>query len=430
MIIYGVRFWVDFLNYYLVYRWMFHVPFQKKAGMTIGVSCGACVLAVGLCVSKVLDYEGYTITLCSLAALLLLAKEKRLKVAALFPIATFIAGVVNILGSYLLSSILKMSYADFMGSNFWRLAMGLCFPLLFSLFLLFFKRLRAESEMISFSLPQYLIALLGAGCLFVIIAVSQGVMEGQTEYSLWRRPLAICLVVVGILFAILIIWQLLMEKRALQYKLENEYYRTYFDKQEAHIRKIVESDQKIRRFRHDINAHLTALEQSIQAGDLQQLDQYIKRMREETHRFEVQKKYTGLGAVDAVISEWHQKAMEENIQWDWEGVFLTQTEIEVFDLCVIFSNLLSNAVEAVRLVEEGREKRISVNCGSFRGRVCIRISNTCKLDAENRGQFATTKKDAGNHGFGMANIQSIVDKADGEFYKNVEQGIFKAEIIL
>lgn len=48
MIIYGVRFWVDFLNYYLVYRWMFHVPFQKKAGMTIGVSCGACVLAVGL----------------------------------------------------------------------------------------------------------------------------------------------------------------------------------------------------------------------------------------------------------------------------------------------------------------------------------------------------------------------------------------------
>ena len=429
MILYGISFWVDFLNYYFVYKWIFRVPFQKKKGLSIGVACVACVLAVGLSLGKVLKYEGYAIALCSLAVFVAIAKEKRIRVAALFPIAFFISGVINILGSYLLSFALQMSYAEFMDSGFWKIAMNLCFPILFSILLIFIPKLRAGGEMIRFSLPQYLTALLGAGCLFVIIAVSQGVMKGKTEFSDWTRPLSICLVVVGILFAILIFWQMSNEKRALQYKLENEHYQVYLEKQEAHVREIVESDQKIRRFRHDINAHLTALEQCIQSGDLKQLSQYINRMREETRKFEVQK-YTGIGAVDAVISEWHQKALEANAKWNWEGGFLSQTEMEIFDLCVIFSNLLSNAVEAVRQVEEGREKVISVNCGSFQGRVCIRITNSCKLDTENLSQFVTTKEDAKNHGFGMFNVQSIVDKVDGEFHKNVEQGVFQVEVIL
>ena len=429
MIIYVVNFLTDFLSYYFVYRWIFRVPLRKGLGLTIGVAGGACALSLGLCMSGALNYEGYAIALCSLAAFLLLAKSQRLKVVLLFPIAFFISGVVNILGSYLLSYVLRIPYADFMSSEFWKVASNFCFPLLFFIMLLLFKKLRSEGEMIRFSVPQYLIALLGAACLFVVIAVSQGVMEGKTDFSLWTKPLSVCLTIVGILFAVLIYWQLIMEKRALQYKLENEYYQIYLDKQEAHVREIVESDQKLRRFRHDINAHLTALEQCIQSGDLKQLDQYAKRMREETRKFEV-KKYTGLGAVDAVISEWHQKALEENMQWSWEGDFLTKMEIEVFDLCVIFSNLLSNAVEAVRQVEDGREKVISINCGSFRGKVCIRISNSCKQDAENRGQFVTTKEDSRNHGFGMANVQSIVDKVGGEFHKNVEHGTFKVEVIL
>ena len=84
-------------------------------------------------------------------------------------------------------------------------------------------------------------------------------------------------------------------------------------------------------------------------------------MRAETRKLEVQK-FTGVGAVDAIISEWYQKAVEDGIAWDWSGRFPEETAFETFDLCVLFSNLLSNAVEAARQVEDGREKKVQVAC--------------------------------------------------------------------
>ena len=113
----------------------------------------------------------------------------------------------------------------------------------------------------------------------------------------------------------------------------------------------MENDQKIRRFRHDINAHLTAIEQCISDNDMPQLKSYVERMRAETSKLAVQK-FTGIGVVDAIISEWYQKAISAQIQWKWDGGMLGQTETDAYDLCVLFSNLLSNAVEAAEQVEE------------------------------------------------------------------------------
>ena len=422
-------FFLGSLNYFIVYKWILRVQFQKKIGVILGVMGGACLLIMALYLSGKFHYTGPAITVVAICALLSLVKEKRGPALLLCPMAIFVTGAVNILGSYLLSYAIKMSYGDFMDSNAWGLVMQGCFPLLFFFLFPFIKGLHEDGEMIKFNVAQYAIAFLGTGCLFSVIAISQGVMLGKTLFSDWPRMVSISLVIVGIIFIGLIFWESHIEKRALQYKMENEYYQLALKRQETHIKEIVESDQKIRRFRHDVNAHLTALEQCIQTNDMQQLKSYVERMRAETRKYEVQK-YTGVGAVDAIISEWHQKALEEGIGWEWEGGFLGQTEIETFDLCVIFSNLLSNAVEAVRKMEDGREKKIQISCGTFRGRFCIRISNTCRLDLESKSHYNTTKNDFKNHGFGLMNIQNTVEKIHGEFHKSVENGVFSAEILV
>ena len=429
MFIWAGDYLINFLNYYIVYRWVFRVPFRKKPVFDIGIVCAATLISMGIHVLGVLETDKALVVVLSLLSLLLLVREQRLAVLLRFPIAFFGAGAVNILGSYLLAFLFGMPYKVFMSTNPWSLLPGLFFPIVFAVLLLVFKGLRKEDEMVRFSVPQYLLALVGVLCLFIIIGVSQGVVEGETQFSDYTGLLAGCLTVAGVVFSVLIIWQSVISRNAMQYKMENEYYQFCMKRQEEHIKEIVENDKKLRRFRHDMNAHLTALEQCIQSNDQEQLKAYAERLRTETQKLEVQK-FTGLIAVDAIISEWYQKAVEDGIAWEWSGRFPEETAFETFDLCVLFSNLLSNAVEAARQVEDGREKKVQVACGNFRDRICIRISNTCKMDVQAKGLLSTTKSDRQNHGFGLMNVQNTIEKLHGEFKKSSDQGIFQVEIVL
>ena len=419
---------INFLSYYIVYRCIICVPFRKKVLLNLGAAIVLAPLVVGLCKAFDFGYDRFIMSLAALLALFALVEGERVRVLMIFPIAFFATGSFSILVTYLFSFATGIRYIVLIRSKWWGIAAEAVFPLLFFVFFFIFKRLREERETVVLSVPQYMIALLGSVCLFFVISVSQGIMEEKTELADWIRPLSVCLVIVGIIFVALILWQSQIEKKALQYKMENEYYQLCLKRQETHIREIVENDQKIRRFRHDVNAHLTALEQCLQTNDLQQLKSYVERMRAETRKLEV-RKFTGIGVVDAIVSEWYQKAENAGITWEWDGM-LGPTEMEVFDLCVVFSNLLSNAVEAAEQVEEGRERKISISCGTFRERICIRVSNTCRINPGNRTRHGTTKSDHKNHGFGLVNIRNTVTNANGEFEIREEPGIFTAEIIV
>lgn len=424
----GISFFIDFLNYYLVYKWIFGASFRKQVAVNIGIVAGFSLLAMGMCASNILLFEGMSVTFCAILALLCIVKDNRVRVLLLFPITFFLSGAINILGSYLVYGVSGIPYNDMMNSELCKIGLEVTCPGILCLLKLFVKGFGNRKDILIFNAAQYLIGLLGSVCLFFVIGISQGVMQGKTEIAKWIQPLAFCVVIVGILFVILIIWQFMIEKRVLEYKMENEFYQNYLKKQEMHIHDIIEADQKIRRFRHDINAHITALEQGIKVGDVDQLEKYVQRLKEESQKFTV-KRYTGLSMVDAVVSEWYQRALEEKIEWEWEGEISQAAQIEIYDLCVIFSNLLSNAVEAARQVEEGREKKIGVHCGTFRDRICIRITNTCKENVDPQ-KLSTTKRDVNNHGFGLRNVQSIVDDMHGEFQKKIDQGLFCAEIVL
>ena len=426
MVLWLADYLINLLSYYIVYRWILCVPFRKKLLLHIGVALGMCPVVIGMCQ---FGYDRYVISFAALLALLIMVKAKHIMVLLFFPMALFATGAVSILVTYVLSFATGIPYPEFMSRKWWGVASETVFPIVFFVLFLCCRRLREERETMAFSIPQYMTAMLGSFCLFIVISVSQGVMKGKAKLSDFSGLMSVCVVIVGIVFVVLILWQSRIERRALQYKMENDYYQMCLKRQEAHIREIVENDQKIRRFRHDVNAHLTALDQCIQSNDFKQLKSYVERMRAETQKLEVQK-FTGIGVVDAIISEWYQKAKGEEIKWEWDGGQLGQTETEVFDLCVIFSNLLSNAVEAAEQVEEGRERKIHVSCGTFRDKLCIRVSNTCRNNPEIRKRHGTTKSDYQNHGFGLTNIRNTVAKANGEFHIKEEQGTFDAEIIL
>lgn len=429
MVLWVTDYLVNFLSYYIVYRWILCVPFRKNRLLHIGVTAASIPLVILLCQPFLLGYDRMFLLVAAMAVVLILVKRKHVMVLMFLPIVFLATGSITVLVTYLLSFATGIPYPEFMDGKWWGVISEAVLPLVFLVIFLSSKRLRAERDTAVFSIPQYMIALLGSIFLFIIIGISQGVMEEEAELSDYTETMSISMVVVGILFIVLVLWQSGIEKKAMRYKMENDYYQLCLKRQETHIREIVENDQKIRRFRHDINAHLTALEQCVQTNDMPQLKSYVERLRSETRKLEV-RKFTGIGVVDAIISEWYEKAMSGDIVWEWNGGMLGQTEIDAYDLCVIFSNLLSNAVEAAEQVEEGKEKAVRISCGAFRDRICIRVSNTCRNNPEVKKRHGTTKSDYENHGFGLMNIRNTVAKANGEFIITEEPGIFNAEVIL
>lgn len=418
---------IDLLNYCFIYRAIFHARFIESTVWKIVVLAGSFAITELLLFFGVFHFGERAVALSCLVALLIVLREDRIRGLLLFPVAFLLSGSVNVFFTYVFSIAFGIPYAEFLDSAFLQIISEI--PLLLFLIILnFLVKPQKSNGMIRLSIPKYLILLLGIGSLFVLVGISQGFMLGKAEAATLIRPMAISFAVAVSLFILLILWQVVIERRARQYHMENELYRNNLEKQETHIRDIVESDQKLRSFRHDIRAHLTALEAGIEEGDLDFLKSYITRIKEENERIAI-KKYTGIAAVDAVVAEWHQKALDTGTEWNWEGGLIPHGKLDTFDLCVIFSNLLSNAVEAAAKVESGREKRITVYCGAFQGNTVIRITNTYPGDG-NLKELKTTKTDKLNHGYGLKNVEEVVKKAQGSFQITVEDGEFQAEIIL
>lgn len=428
MIYFGWMQVIDFLNYYLIYRVIFHAKFIKNVAWKLVTLCASVVVTELILFINGRQSGSQIVALICMISIVVIMRERRLYGAVLFPLAFLVSGSVNVLVTYFFSWLFQIPYSDFLDQSFLKIISEIPSLIILMLLWLLRGRKKAEDVLIKIGIPKYCLVLIGSVSLFMLVGISQGFMLRKQEAFSMIRAFAICSVIAVMVFMILILWQVIIEKRARRYQEENALYRNYMEKQEMHVRDVIEADQKMRRFRHDIRAHVTAIEAEIENGDMEALKQYVRRMREESDQGFRARTYTGNVAVDAIIDEWHQKATEKEVKWTWEGGRFPQNMADTFELCVIFSNLLSNAVEAVMKAEG--EKKIDIYCGAYQESIVIRVSNTCSQDFDLEMARKTSKSDEKNHGFGLRNIQTMVERRNGSFQIKMEDGVFRAEVII
>lgn len=235
-------------------------------------------------------------------------------------------------------------------------------------------------------------------------------------------------VVIAVLFICICIWQQITWRRGRGYRLRNEEYERYLRQQEEYIHMLVFQDENMRRFRHDFQAHTIALKVIAEKGDWEELRKYIRTMQQESAIDSVEQ-YTGVAAVDAVVGEWARQAKEKAVTITWEGRLPLSDRVEVFDLCTIFSNLLSNALEACERLEEER-RRIEIHIYCYENSILLTVKNTYD-DADGRAfSLKSRKGDAYHHGLGIRNVRDALKKYGGELNYQAEEGWVTAEVSL
>lgn len=416
---------LELLNYYVVYNKVFGVVFRKKKVPYIILILLSCFVQIGVLYFVDNTWRDIIALGAGLIIAPILAETSKLKTIALFPVVSVISGLVNTIGSYGLAAILGISQESVCDSVRLTLMAECTAIIVFTVYRFVVKK-KLLNEL-SLGFRQYCCLILGIICCGFMIAFSQGLfMDHDFVYRI-KNEILIASIVLAFLFIVLSFWQQITWKRAQKYQMENEKYQLYLGKQEEHIHMLINEDERRRRLKHDMHAHMTALDMLAQKGDLVALRQYIQKM-EHSLVGEQMNKYTGIFAVDAIISEEHNKAIEQHVSWSFKGNLQGVSDISIFELCTIFSNLLENAMEAIEKVDG--DKKIETNVSNFRGKIVLVVGNSCDENIIGDARPQTIKKDKSNHGLGLKNVEEIVNKREGSINYQVKNGWFEVTVIL
>lgn len=183
----------------------------------------------------------------------------------------------------------------------------------------------------------------------------------------------------------------------------------------------------MRGWRHDYHNHMQVMKAKLSLGDMEGMEAYLDQLERELDRVDTLVKSGNL-MVDAILNSKLTLARRSHIQVNCKAKLPERLPLEDVDLCVILGNLLDNAIEACRKLEEGsRTLRLymAVNKGQF----YLSLQNSAPQEPDFDARHYITGK-RGNHGLGMKRVKAAVDKYQGYLNLANEPGIFAAEVTM
>lgn len=198
------------------------------------------------------------------------------------------------------------------------------------------------------------------------------------------------------------------------YVRQNQLKEEIIYSQQKYYRKIYESDRELRKFRHDIRSKLGCLQLLLADGNTKQALEYLEKIGNHFEKLTLQEFHTGSEILDVIIGHKYLESKKKGIRIIVEGKMSTTDFIDIYDLCVLFSNALDNSIEACERLQD-REKVITVSIVLHRKVMFFQFMNPATPEMyEILRQGRTSKKDSQKHGFGVENMRTIVNRNGGE----------------
>lgn len=200
--------------------------------------------------------------------------------------------------------------------------------------------------------------------------------------------------------------------------------------QEEYYRFMYERDIEIKKFRHDLNSHLGVLSYLNQLKDYESLGSYIDDIKQEIANIQIVHE-TGNDIVNMVLSETVGQKLQHDIKFTWYGILPEKLGISQMKICIIFSNILNNALEATASDTVNHDKWIKIKVWNEEKNLMISAENSVEQKVQIKdNQLVTTKKDVKSHGFGSKNVEKIVREEEGKIQYKSKENSFEVRIEL
>lgn len=196
----------------------------------------------------------------------------------------------------------------------------------------------------------------------------------------------------------------------------------------SHYSELYEQQEMLKKFKHDSKNLFTSLISILETLTVEDAILYIKdKMQIETS--EKNTINSGHPVIDAIIYSKNVYAQKQGISIKTIIKITTPILIDELELGVLIGNALDNAIEATEKIKDNTNKTIILNIFSTGDMLSIEVKNPTKeiVDIQH---LKTSKKDKLMHGYGLAGIETITNKYNGQLSISFENNTFTLSSIL
>ena len=211
-------------------------------------------------------------------------------------------------------------------------------------------------------------------------------------------------------------------------RLESEKLNQVLEMQYAAYKVSEESIALVNRKYHDLKHQIGVLRESTSETERHE---YLDQMEEEIKSFEAQT-HTGNAVLDAILGTKMLQCMQEGIDLHVMAEGEALGFMNKMDISALFGNILDNAIEGTRKVEDPDDRRIRLYVNTQKGFLKILAENTFsgKVSFEEGIPMTSKTHEIGYHGYGVRSIRATAEKYGGNVIMKTEDGWFRVHVLI
>lgn len=254
--------------------------------------------------------------------------------------------------------------------------------------------------------------------LFVVSSYENSMNKNIFITIIFTTLLTICTAVFSTIF------YLIRMKENNVYKKELMLREQLSEAEKKYFESIVDEYKHLRSFRHDINGHMNILFNLANAGKCDSIIDYLNNIKADMRTSKLQQ--CNNIYIAATINQFLHIIKEQAIEFEFTYAILEQIHMSSTELCSLFNNIMSNAVEAT--LKNQYMRKITLDIQKVHYSMMIELKNTvhANFDIVELKRGSTTKADKRIHGIGLTNIDNVINKYNG----NVEYRLSNSTLIM
>lgn len=423
----------------VVFAFFVLVPLKSRFRYSKATTCMLAALLILLSASIVLfflshdlflsKYSNIGIILWIVSALIIFHLMFK---GSYFEILFLVLVVLNLYVNTVSIAKVIVNAADFGAYNFVALGIAsigviiLYIPLLWMLLYNRYKKIIDQN--VSYSFFKYI---------WIIPALTYMVFYVKIVSDYWKNPVQagtedvlfiILWSVVTYVFFFITLQMLIQAYQNATAREENKRIESQLRMQKEHYEKLIENIENTAKLRHDWRHHLLTIDGLLDGGDQKILREYLRNLIPE---------YTSGGerplcenhTVDIILRHHVANAKASGIRIAVEAQVPNKIAVSETDLCIIFGNLVENALEACKNQPEGQNKFIIIKAELRGKQLIISIQNSCQSSVLVKDGIYYSTKHKGP-GVGLASVKSVVEKYKGLININYDHCHFGVNILL
>lgn len=364
----------------------------------------------------------YGAVYCASLILLICLKRKKGTIRSLLYLAgsMLIVGMTNLIITCGLSFVFSEGMYVFNMPIIESIAGIICFFLYFLLLNVARYRMPGIETRLSYSLLGFSVLMLASNTHILLYAMhfTERIVDITEKREI---SMVFSMVSLGMLIELALV---ILSVAGVYFYREMVKYKDKFIEAQTTCTEMVQiKNKELRAIKHDCKAHYVVLEYLLKKERYEEAMEYAKTL---TDSLKGVGEFcnTGSFVMDALLSEKIMLAREKGVDFLFDVRVPEQWKVAETDQCILFSNLLNNAFEAVDKLENSLRK-VEISTRIFGEELLVRVANTYNGELYYKdGEFITSKEEKDEHGFGLQNIDKIVEKYKGSLDVKEEDGMF------